>query len=143
MTYKEKLRDPRWQRKRLEILSRDDFKCRLCGLGVETLHVHHKYYDKGKEPWDYDERALITLCESCHGFETEDSKTAMTNLYTSLKRSGFMMCDVIRLSRSIEEMDYEIIPELHMTAICCALSNKDAMDKLVKIMRNDSYRVVC
>jgi hypothetical protein len=138
MTYKEKLRDPRWQRKRLEILNRDDFKCRLCGLGVDPLHVHHKYYDSGKEPWDYDERALMTLCESCHDFETENSKTAIPNLSASLKRSGFMMCDVNRLSSSIERIDYEIILEVHMTAICYALSNKYIMDELVKMMLNDA-----
>ena len=30
------------------------------------LHVHHKYYIKGKKTWDYDSNALITLCELCH-----------------------------------------------------------------------------
>jgi len=64
MSYAKKLRDPRWQKKRLEILSRDDFKCRLCANGKEELHVHHISY-KG-EPWDQDSDKLITLCKSCH-----------------------------------------------------------------------------
>lgn len=30
------------------------------------LNVHHKYYISGKSPWEYDDDALITLCEDCH-----------------------------------------------------------------------------
>lgn len=64
--YSEKLKDPRWQRKRLEILQRDDFACCKCLSTTETLHVHHGYYEKGLEPWEYDDDTLWTLCESCH-----------------------------------------------------------------------------
>ena len=67
-TYSEKLKDPRWQRKRLEILSRDNFTCRHCKDSQETLHVHHLKYHK--EPWDVDSEYLITLCEWCHELET-------------------------------------------------------------------------
>lgn len=65
-TYGDKLRDPRWQRKRLEILWRDDFTCRLCSDKESTLHVHHLRYDRGADPWDYPEICLVTLCEACH-----------------------------------------------------------------------------
>ena len=63
-TYSKKLLDPRWQRKRTEILQRDNFTCVNCGNDKETLHVHHlKYY---KNPWDVSNDFLETLCESCH-----------------------------------------------------------------------------
>lgn len=65
-TYSEKLKDPRWQKKRLEILERDGWRCRACGNDKETLVVHHIQYQKGKEPWDYSEDDLETLCELCH-----------------------------------------------------------------------------
>jgi CRISPR/Cas system-associated protein Cas10 (large subunit of type III CRISPR-Cas system) len=65
-SYVEKLKDPRWQKKRLGIMQRDDFKCQLCGDSSSTLHIHHKSYEKGKEPWDYDNNNLITYCEVCH-----------------------------------------------------------------------------
>lgn len=65
-TYSEKLRDPRWQRMRLEIMGRDSFRCRLCGDAESTLNVHHIYYERGAEPWDYPESALVTVCENCH-----------------------------------------------------------------------------
>jgi hypothetical protein len=64
--YREKLKDPRWQKRRLDILNRDEFRCRLCNAGDETLHVHHKHYSYWKDPWDYKDNELITLCEDCH-----------------------------------------------------------------------------
>jgi len=66
LTYAEKLRDPRWQRLRLKIMERDGFACRRCGDTESTLHVHHGYYERGLEPWEYDQRTLHTLCENCH-----------------------------------------------------------------------------
>lgn len=70
MTYAERLRDPRWQRKRLEILSRDKFTCVQCGDFKSTLHVHHANgYRNGLMPWEYPDRELKTLCENCHNQE--------------------------------------------------------------------------
>lgn len=69
MSYSEKLKDPRWQKKRLEILSRDEFTCRYCGAKTKTLHVHHFGYSKSGNPWDVDDLMLITLCEDCHYVE--------------------------------------------------------------------------
>lgn len=66
MTYAEKLKDPRWQRKRLEIMERDGFCCNECGCSTETLSVHHRYYISGRHPWEYPSWALRTLCKSCH-----------------------------------------------------------------------------
>lgn len=65
-SYSELLRHPHWQRKKTEILKRDKFKCKLCGDDETTLHVHHKEYINGNNPWDYPNDLLITLCEHCH-----------------------------------------------------------------------------
>lgn len=70
MTYAEKLRDPRWQRKRLEILNRDSFSCVKCGDKKEQLQVHHKKYIRNIEPWEYDNDILESLCSTCHFIET-------------------------------------------------------------------------
>jgi len=64
--YSEKLKDPRWQKKRLEIFERDAWTCRLCSSTKKTLCVHHKKYSYGKNPWEYDNEDLITYCEECH-----------------------------------------------------------------------------
>ncbi|MCH7826998.1 MAG: HNH endonuclease [Bacteroidetes bacterium] len=66
MIYSDKLKDPRWQKKRLEILSRDDWTCQSCGNRRRTLHVHHILYNSNADPWDYKEIDLIVLCKICH-----------------------------------------------------------------------------
>jgi hypothetical protein len=64
--YSELLKHPKWQRKRLEIMQRDDFKCCLCNDEETTLNVHHKKYMNGNSPWEYDDNNFITVCEDCH-----------------------------------------------------------------------------
>ena len=68
MTYAEKLKHPKWQRKRLEILQRDEFTCLKCRSTLKTLHVHHLSYSKG-DPWDIDNSQLVTVCYECHAKE--------------------------------------------------------------------------
>lgn len=65
MTYSEKLKDPRWQKKRLEILNRDDWTCQMCGDKETNLQVHHKCYNS-YNPWETNSDSLITYCEHCH-----------------------------------------------------------------------------
>ena len=65
MSYADKLKDPRWQKKRLQILERDEFTCRDCGAKDKTLHVHHCHYDR-RDPWEMEDSLLLTLCEDCH-----------------------------------------------------------------------------
>lgn len=69
-TYWQKLQDPRWQKKRLEILNRDGFKCRVCGCEQRQLQVHHGYYISKRDPWNYPDSSLKTLCSVCHEQET-------------------------------------------------------------------------
>lgn len=66
MAYADLLKDPRWQKKRLEVMERDKFTCRSCGDTKSTLNVHHAYYEKGKMPWEYPDESLVTWCEECH-----------------------------------------------------------------------------
>lgn len=67
MTYSEKLKDPRWQKRRLELLEAADWTCRECGTKTQTLHVHHGYYKRAADPWDYPDVVMHVLCDSCHG----------------------------------------------------------------------------
>lgn len=65
-TYAEKLKDPRWQKKRLEIFERDGWACKKCSDKKATLHVHHITYHNNISPWEYQNDDLDTLCEQCH-----------------------------------------------------------------------------
>lgn len=42
------------------------FKKETNWIRVNNLHVHHTYYQKGLEPWEYPESDLQTLCWRCH-----------------------------------------------------------------------------
>ena len=68
MTYREQLADPRWQRRRLEVMERAGFKCESCGEVPEgeSLHVHHRRYMKGCLAWEYSDEELCCLCNGCH-----------------------------------------------------------------------------
>jgi 5-methylcytosine-specific restriction endonuclease McrA len=72
--YSQMLRDPRWQRKRLEVMKRAEFCCEACGDKSEELNVHHKYYDRGVAPWDYPVSAYQCLCCSCHKYVSTQQK---------------------------------------------------------------------
>lgn len=88
MTYSEKLKDPRWQKKRLEILQRDEFTCKWCGDSDSTLHVHHIAYYDG-DVWDTPNDLLITLCLNCHKYEESDLKSLKHEVFNNLRKRGF------------------------------------------------------
>ena len=71
MTYSDKLKDPRWQKRRLEVMQRDGWQCVRCGSGLNDgipFNVHHLRYHK--EPWNARDEDLETLCEQCHERES-------------------------------------------------------------------------
>ncbi|MFH2058397.1 MAG: HNH endonuclease [Pseudomonadota bacterium] len=84
-TYQEKLKDPRWQKKRLEILERDGWSCQRCGDDESMLVVHHRRYFPGKEPWEYENKILITLCENCHDSERSERPDVESDLLSRLR----------------------------------------------------------
>jgi len=68
MDYKLQLKTEKWKLKRKFILKRDKFKCKKCG-SKDSLHVHHKIYEKGLMAWESKNENLITLCSECHAKE--------------------------------------------------------------------------
>lgn len=66
MNYIEQFKSPLWQKKRLEILNRDNFTCQNCKSKDKQLHVHHYLYEKYNKIWEYEDDYLITLCDKCH-----------------------------------------------------------------------------
>lgn len=55
-----------WQKRRLEIMQKANFKCWSCDSGEKQLNVHHLYYVSGREPWQYPDWSLRSLCADCH-----------------------------------------------------------------------------
>jgi hypothetical protein len=107
--YSEKLRDPRWQRKKSEIQIRDQFACQKCGDKRSTLNVHHRHYLAGREPWDYPGELLILLCEKCHRQE-EESKDVLTELIPALHYWGYFNTEIQKIVNNLIESK---MPEKH------------------------------
>lgn len=84
MTYREKLRLPQWQKKRLAILERDDWACCICHRKDASLQVHHLVY-ANRDPWDYPDEVLQTLCEECHEVRQELTDKIVNALRLALK----------------------------------------------------------
>lgn len=66
MTYAEKLKHPKWQKKRLQVLNKYGFMCNMCWDDETELHVHHKSYLPNTDPWDYPITNFQVLCKNCH-----------------------------------------------------------------------------
>ena len=132
MTYQEKLKDPRWQKKRLEILKRDDFCCQRCSDPENTLHIHHRYYEKC-DPWEYPDKALITMCEECHEAEKE-ARPAAEKLLLKIMKEKFFASDLEDLAMGFRDMPILHLSEVYTSALRWILSEKSFQRYLL-----DSY----
>jgi hypothetical protein len=100
--YKEQLKSPKWQKKRLEIMQRDNFTCQICGETEKQLHVHHLAYLPGRNIWDYSAQHLITVCEECHEFE--HGKSEAYNLSLLLQDIGCCGITIYEVTKLLEEL---------------------------------------
>lgn len=104
--YRQKLLDPRWQKRRLEILERDGWACRQCHDTTTTLHVHHRVYGKG-DPWDVPNHYLEALCENCHAEETEARPELEHSLLRRMRLLGFTCGDLDILQVFLDGIEEE------------------------------------
>lgn len=136
MNYFEKLKDPRWQKKRLAIMQRDDFTCQECGAKDKTLHVHHKTYIYGNDPWDYPDKNLITLCENCHEVE-EYYKTNVQDIIHDLLSEGYSYKQLSHvLTQLIYQVDFSIQEKVVIGAYC--LSSQPVLEYAKDLMNKES-----
>lgn len=63
----QRLTDPRWTAKRLEILAVRGNNCEGCGAKGGSVQVHHGYYLGDQYPWQYEDESLHVYCPTCHG----------------------------------------------------------------------------
>jgi hypothetical protein len=118
--YSEKLKDPRWQKKRLDILQRDGWFCQKCFNKEATLHVHHRRYIPGRDPWDYSNHLLVTLCEECHSVEREDWDHSADSLLEQLQEK-FLGDQIFDFASGINGIELLQRPEIVSAAYCYAL----------------------
>jgi hypothetical protein len=108
MEYIELLKHPKWQKKRLQIMDRDEWTCRRCKDTESNLQIHHLYYNFDLQPWEYPDTALITLCELCHK-KAEFMKWVIRYGCLELRKLGFQDDDI----RDVKELVYRNISKNH------------------------------
>jgi len=96
-SYSQKLKDPRWQRRRLEVFERDNFSCVVCRCKTKELQVHHVDYIPGVDTWEYPLDMLMTLDVDCHK-EQQGRHILESNLAKTLRMKGFLFSDLLALS---------------------------------------------
>jgi hypothetical protein len=106
-SYFDLLKDPRWQKKRLEIFQRDEFMCQECFSPDKTLHVHHIKY-VGKFPWDTPDLYLVTLCDKCHA---DEERVKKIDLLSELDDCGLTRESVHRIIQYIAFKVKKYTPE--------------------------------
>ena len=106
MPYAEQLLDPRWQRRKTEILERDKFTCQECIRTDLTLHVHHlDYLGFSIMAWEYPDDMLLTLCKPCHDKE-KYRELLYPGLATALKFNGFLFEDLLCLTTMLHDKKF-------------------------------------
>lgn len=97
--YSEKLQDARWQQMKSSIQIRDEFTCQKCKRDRHTLppgvmlHVHHRHYLTGRDPWDYPDNLLVLLCAECH-HEEEECAEVLKELVPALHNFGYFNTEI-------------------------------------------------
>lgn len=107
--YQSKLKHPQWQKKRLEILKRDKWMCKLCKDEETTLHVHHIDYESKKQPWEVSNENLVTLCEHCHKeVEALKSDNALNEIVIEKIQWSSGIYTMMVYAKSLEDIHYKI-----------------------------------
>ena len=138
MTYSEKLKSPKWQKKRLEILNRDEFRCKLCGDEKSTLHVHHKIYEYGNDPWNYNNSLLVTLCADCHETEEINIKEYSRLLIETLKKSEFSSDDWREIASGVNNCQLAYPPFVVSTIISSVLQKAELQEMIFSTFKSNS-----
>lgn len=91
--YASKLLDQRWQQRKSAIQIRDNFTCKKCGCKDQTVHVHHRHYLHGREPWEYPDELLVLLCSRCHK-EEEEAASVLVDMAPVLHHYGYFNTEI-------------------------------------------------
>ncbi len=116
-TYFEKLKDPKWQQMRLKVLERDEWTCQICQDKDSTLVVHHRYYERGKDPWEYPIEALVAFCQDCHEAERQEMAEYEPLLLQQIKKV-FFADDLRELAWGFSQLSPQL--DSHTFAIWCS-----------------------
>lgn len=148
MNYQKQLLDPRWQKKRLRILERDNWMCTLCGDNKSTLHIHHTRY--GTYAWEVDDEFLKTRCCHCHLLEEYYKENYSPDYYNKIIKvskkesySNNIILYVYRIANHSENklLDIFIVNKdaiaLHLDTIFCEKDMDSFFDFITSIKQEN------
>lgn len=130
--YSEKLKDPRWQKLRLQIFERDNWCCQSCFDSESTLAVHHLFYEEGMEPWEYPTTLLVTLCESCHELQFQAVPYARKMLLRGFAHQGALAQDLERFGLALSRMHSGSIPSVTFDALAWLVTDPITTAEIVQ-----------
>ena len=130
MKYSEKLRDPRWQKLRLEVFKRDGWACQKCGDIENTLNIHHRRYIPERDPWDYPMVCLVTMCQDCHESERDEMLEYEGEIVEQLK-DKFFGDDLRELACGINHLILRHISGVVASAYSMAFSDPEIQKELI------------
>ncbi len=122
-------------------MQRDEFTCKMCNDNSTTLHIHHKYYQYGNDPWDYDDSCFITLCADCHELEEMQIKEYSKLLIDTLKKSEFMADDWRRIANGINKANLKYPPEISANLIELLLQDVRLQELIFNIITSKEYKL--
>ena len=150
MTYAEKLKDPRWQRKRLEIMQRDEFICTACKASDKSLNVHHCYYLPRTNVWEYPDSAMVSLCEDCHNeitfripkvmekIKTPDDATRWESLMTLIGSSSSQSYTMaLKIAFAMDSLNSAVTQHDRIAAVKIFQILRSEIDKITTAILKD------
>lgn len=114
-SYRTQLQHPEFQKVRLEVLERDGWRCRWCETGNVNLQVHHGYYKKNAEPWDYERESLWSLCKNCHVRAENVRRDVYRVLGHVHPKHHAHILNLLEQVRSLVESDEHLLQEAEVT----------------------------
>jgi len=135
--YSDKLKSPKWQKKRLEIFQRDSFTCERCKSTEKTLNVHHTAYIANCEPWDYPNFYYMTLCDDCHQEEHDQRESLEKQLMETLRSCHVFSTEINQIIDIIvyvsAHRENPILNMLHKS-LCSAMNRTTGYKNLKAIL---------
>lgn len=143
-------KDPRWQQKRLDRFNAAGWTCQECCSKRNELNLHHYWYEKDHEPWDYPDECFAVLCDRCHKKWHEKKLFIDKQLRFSLLEMDQAAGLLAGLQCALNGVDFLFTPRLDAITITAVIRGfwppvdyqKLLIDEcLLRASRNESFRL--
>jgi hypothetical protein len=113
-SFTQKFHDPRWIKKRTELLHAYDFTCVKCGAANGHALVHRIKHVPHLDPWNYPDHLLQVLCRDCQKITIlidniwaakEGTSETITDSFSKIRTH---LVDIYRHSKRSEPL-YEVL----------------------------------